>query len=196
MNPATIAICVGHSRRVHGRREGGAVSCEPASSEWAFNDALGRLVIERLHDAHGLTAILVNDYQGESYGGAMRWLAGYLRGLGNIKLAVELHFNSADDPKANGHEWLHWHASPKGKLVAAILAMEMTLSRLGIRSRGVKAIDGGDRGGEFLRLTHCPAVICEPFFGSNAQDWETARAQVEALAATIARALAEAMPRL
>ena len=192
-----IAICIGHSRRIENdHRDGGAESCVPLSSEWQYNDALGRLIVERLHDAHGLDAILVNDYQGGSYGSAMRWLAGYLRGLGTIKLAVELHFNSADDPQANGHEWLHWHASPKGRLVAAILAMEMTLSRLGIRSRGVKAIDGGDRGGEFLRLTHCPAVICEPFFGSNAQDWQLARQQPEAIAIVIAQALAQALPRL
>jgi N-acetylmuramoyl-L-alanine amidase len=195
-SPATIAICIGHSRRVTGSLDGGAESCDSVSSEWAFNDALGRLIVERLHEAHGLTAILVNDYKGESYGSAMRWLAGYLRGLGNIKLAVELHFNSDEDPAANGHEWLYWHASPKGKLVAAVLAMEMTLSHLGIRSRGVKPKDSGDRGSEFLRLTHCPAVICEPFFGSNAKDWETARRQPEAIAIAIAQALASVLPRL
>ena len=196
MNPATIAICIGHSRRIHGRRDGGAESCAPISTEWAYNDALSRRIIEILHDAYGIPAILINDYQGESYGAAMRWLAAYLRGLRGIKLAVELHFNSADDPQANGHEWLYWHASPKSKMVADLLTTAMTLSHLGIRSRGAKPIDGGARGGEFLRLTHCPAVICEPFFGSHAKDWETARTRVDTIAATIADALARSLPRL
>lgn len=37
------------------------------------------------------------------------------------------------------------------------------------------------------RLTHCPAVICEPFFGTNHGDWLTAKAKQ----ARIAKAMAE-----
>lgn len=192
----SVAICIGHSRRIDGRREGGAESCAPVSTEWAFNDALGRKIVELLHDRHEIPAILINDYEGDGYGAAMRWLAARLRAEGDIKLAVELHFNSDDDPDANGHEFLHWHTSQKGKLVAAILAMEMTLSHLPIRSRGVKPIKSGGRGDQFLRLTHCPAVICEPFFGSNARNWETARANPEIIAAAIAKAIATALQRL
>lgn len=44
----------------------------------------------------------------------------------------------------------------------------------GIPARGTKPRTSADRGGEFLRLTHCPAVICEPFFGDNAADWRVA----------------------
>lgn len=195
-SPETIAICIGHSRRLKGHREGGARSCAPVTSEWDFNDALGRVVIERLHDAHGLSAILVNGYEGGSYGAAMRWLGAYLRGLGNIRLAVELHFNSADDARANGHEVLYWHASEDGEALARRISRELTQSRLGIISRGVKAKDGGDRGAEFLRLTHCPAVIVESFFGSNASDWALARREPEALAIAIAQGIATAYPLL
>jgi N-acetylmuramoyl-L-alanine amidase len=44
----------------------------------------------------------------------------------------------------------------------------------------------GERGGEFLKLTHCPAVIAEPFFGSNPQEWQTASSSVSAIAEAMA----------
>lgn len=194
--PASIAICIGHSRRrPDGSVEGGAISHDGTSSEWNYNRNLARLVATELQEAHGLPAILVNDYQGASYGAAMRWLAGYLRGLGKIKLAVELHFNSAEVPTARGHEWLYWHASPQGKRLAAALNLEMRWGFPSIPARGAKALDSGARGAEFLRLTHCPAVICEPFFGSNAQDWETASTHQEGIARCIAGALSSAITR-
>jgi len=43
-----------------------------------------------------------------------------------------------------------------------------------IKNRGTKKRDTGDRGATFLRKTHCPAVITEPFFGSCWEpDWTT-----------------------
>jgi N-acetylmuramoyl-L-alanine amidase len=37
----------------------------------------------------------------------------------------------------------------------------------GIKSRGLKPLTVGSRGSEFVRLTHCPAILTEPFFGTN-----------------------------
>jgi N-acetylmuramoyl-L-alanine amidase len=54
------------------------------------------------------------------------------------------------------------------------------------KRRGLKAIRDNDRGGMFLKLTHCPSVICEPFFGSNADDWVMAMAHRDLLARVIA----------
>jgi N-acetylmuramoyl-L-alanine amidase len=53
-------------------------------------------------------------------------------------------------------------------------------------SRGSKAKVTGERGGEFLKLTHCPAVIAEPFFGDNPQEWEVASSSVSAMAEAMA----------
>jgi N-acetylmuramoyl-L-alanine amidase len=39
------------------------------------------------------------------------------------------------------------------------------------KDRGIKGKGPRDRGSYFLRKTHCPAVITEPFFGSNQQEW-------------------------
>lgn len=196
MNAPQIAICIGHSRLgYNGQRDGGAVSCAPETQEWDYNLELGRLIAERLHDAHGITAEIVNAYEGTGYRGAMRWLAARLKSLG-VKLAVELHFNSADSPKARGHEWLHWHASANGRGLAAELHNHFSLAMTGIPPRGVKAIQPSERGGEFLRLAHCPAVICEPFFGSNSEDWHYARTNPGVLAEAMAAGLAQALARL
>jgi N-acetylmuramoyl-L-alanine amidase len=191
-----IALCVGHSRRLpHGPPEGGAITCDAKTSEWQWNSALARLIAAELHDAHGIAAEIVNDYGLRTYGAAMRWLGGHLRGVPGLRLAVELHFNSDASPSANGHEWLYWPGSIKGRLAATELHLAMCRDFPGIRPRGVKVPPDG-RGTAFLRETPCPAVIAEPFFGSNPRDWAAVRARPEKLAATLAAGLAAARRRM
>lgn len=190
-----IAICIGHSRWAGGRRDGGAVSCPPAVNEWEYNVVLGRAVARRLRDVHGIAAEVFAEYLGTGYSGSMHWLAWQLRELG-VRLAAELHFNSAEDPAARGHEWLHWEGSAKGRLAAVELHTSMCALRSGIPARGVKQAGPGGRGAAFLRLTHCPAVICEPFFGTNRADWAWAREHAADLARAIAEGLAAALHRL
>lgn len=188
-----VALCVGHSRLVGTRAEGGALSVTGVS-EWEFNCRLARLIAEELHDAHDISALVIDRYQGGSYGSAMAWLAKTLRAEGDIDLAVELHFNAADG-KARGHEWLHWSGSAKGKRAA--LEMHLAFSRTyppsQIPARGVKAKTGADRGAGFLQATHCPAVIAEPFFGDNKDDWKLAKDFPNSIARTIARGIANAL---
>jgi N-acetylmuramoyl-L-alanine amidase len=136
-------------------------------------------------DALGLASTGIYQYAGNGYGAAQRWLAGELKSLG-ATLAIELHFNSSDSPASNGHEFLHWHASVKGKALAAAIDAQFDSLLPGIRHRSLVAITAQDRGAQFLRGTHCPAVIVESFFGSNAQDLSDGMAQ----RATIARAIA------
>ena len=76
-------------------------------------------------------------------------------------VAIELHFNAAQR-SASGCEMLHYPKSTEGRALAKLL-QEKTVSALGNRSRGVDA--RGDL--LFLEKTVMPAVICEPFFGSN-----------------------------
>lgn len=179
-DPATVALCVGHSRRLEsGHAEGGAWTHDGKVSEWKFNQYIARYVAADLQDRHGIAAFVVDDYGPRTYGEAMAWLARELRGLGNIRLAVELHFNAAS-PSANGHEWLHWPGSIHGRLLATELHLSMMRKFPGIRARGVKPRGEGDGSG-FLRRTHCPAVIAEPFFGSNAHDWATVSAHASKL---------------
>lgn len=189
IDPATIALCVGHSRRLpSGHPEGGAWTHDGKFSEWKWNQFIARMVAADLQERHGLAAFLVDDYGERSYGAAMKWLGRELKGLGNIRLAVELHFNSAS-ATANGHEWLHLPGSVQGRLLATELHTAMMRKFPGIRARGVKTpMDG--RGDAFLRETHCPAVIAEGFFGSNRHDWETIAAHPDRYAAALADGIA------
>jgi N-acetylmuramoyl-L-alanine amidase len=154
-----VAICVGHSRA----GDDGAVNVE-GISEWTFNQPLAKRVCELIEQA-GHSTVLIDKYDGLSYSSAMLWLAKRIKEL-KADVAVELHFNSAG-PYANGHEFLHWFCSPKGVSLATKLSESQVKFFPNQKNRGVKSINAEDRGGLFLRKTHCPAVICEPFFGSN-----------------------------
>jgi len=182
--PSLIALCVGHSRRIDGRIEGGAVTHDGATNEWRYNKRLAGGIAEVLAKS-GVRSVIISEYEGGSYGRAQAWLASHLRGL-NATIALELHFNSADSAEASGHEWLYWHGSSRGAKLAESLSAEMALTGL-FRTRGAKALDGSDRGALFVRDTHCPAVICEPFFGSSFLDWPKADREI----ARVAMAMAE-----
>jgi len=152
-----IALCVGHSRR----NDRGAVSAGNVT-EWVFNRDVANLTRDDLAAA-GVEALVYSVYPRSSYGAAIRWLATELRKDG-VDAAVELHFNSAH-PSAHGYEYLHWATSTGGKALASALHSAHKAAMPQQKDR--------DRGSYFLRKTHCPAVIAEPFFGSNPQEWAT-----------------------
>jgi N-acetylmuramoyl-L-alanine amidase len=121
----------------------------------------------------------------------MQWLAAHLAERG-ADAAIELHFNSAGE-SARGHEWLYWKTSKSGKRLADSLDYEMRLQFPPVihPARGIKPRNSLDRGAEFLRRPHCPAIIAEPFFGSNAEDWKLATLHKDKVAIAIANGLAE-----
>jgi N-acetylmuramoyl-L-alanine amidase len=188
MNHPLIALCVGHSRRINGHPEGGAVSVGGVS-EWTYNCELAEMVRELLA-ASRVNARIYSNYEGGWYGTAQRWLASVLR-LDAATLAVEFHFNSSDNPAATGHEWLYWTTSKNGKRLAECLHSEMCLAVPQLKARGIKPKTASDRGAEFLKGTHCPAVIMEPFFGSHAGDWQTATDKRDDIARAIASGILE-----
>jgi N-acetylmuramoyl-L-alanine amidase len=161
-----IALCIGHSRWIKGRRDCGAVSVD-GTSEWEYNEELADLIAEELGE---FEVKIYDDYHGTGYTSAMQWLAGQIRRI-DAACAIELHFNSAP-PQARGHEWLHWHRSANGLALAERLEAAFDV---GIPARGVKPIDMSGRGGVFLKSVPPPAVIAEPFFGSNIDDWRIAQ---------------------
>jgi N-acetylmuramoyl-L-alanine amidase len=163
MTKKLVAICVGHSRT----GDKGAVNVDNVT-EWEFNQPLAKRVCELIRDA-GHDCVVVSLYNGSGYSTAMNWLARHLKEL-KVDAAVELHFNSSDDSRANGYEFLHWFSSPKGLKLADELTRSFAKAFPQQKNRGLKQINAEDRGGVFLRKTHCPAVICEPFFGSNAKE--------------------------
>ncbi|RYD26970.1 MAG: hypothetical protein EOP87_21905, partial [Verrucomicrobiaceae bacterium] len=66
---AHIALCVGHSRRINGHPEGGAVSHDGKTNEWNHNLPLAILIRARLKQ-HGIRATIISEYQGGSYDSA------------------------------------------------------------------------------------------------------------------------------
>jgi N-acetylmuramoyl-L-alanine amidase len=173
-----IALCVGHSRQ----GDSGAASVDGVV-EYDYNCDLAYLISKKIRQE----TRIYNSYEGKGYTSSMRWLAKKLKEDG-AKFAVELHFNAAN-PSATGHEWLYWHSSRKGRLLARSLRDSMEDTFTDFTSRGIKARGKGSRGAAFLRLTHCPAVIAEPFFGTNEMDWDLATAHKDGLAHTIAGGL-------
>lgn len=174
-----IAICVGHSRL----GDKGALSVDGVS-EWNFNYGIAQRVKRHL-EGLGHEVAVISSYPRNSYGSAMAWLAGELSKI-HAEAALELHFNSSEDEQSNGHEWLHWNSSPRGKALAKALQSRMQNTFPTLRSRGLVPISSGDRGAQFLRLTPCPAVICEPFFGTNHKEWELFNDQAELYAEALA----------
>ena len=173
-----IALCVGHSRQ----GDCGALSVN-GTSEYDYNTGLADLIEEHTQQE----VRIYSSYDGNSYTSAMRRLAKRLR-RDNAEAAIELHFNAAS-PSATGHEWLYWYSSEMGRLMARALRDSMEDAFPQLTSRGVKARGKGSRGAMFLRTTHCPAVIAEPFFGTNPDDWELALKHKEGLAHAIAGGL-------
>lgn len=177
-----IAICIGHSRA----GDSGAVSVT-GTTEHTFNSHLGQLVVDQLQ-ANGHQAILITKYNGQGYIAAMRWLGRYLREIG-ATVAIELHFNASDSPKSRGYEYLHHAGSHRGRELAAWLTDFHRGQFPANFSRGLQAIDKTGRGYSFLHETPCPAVICEPFFGTNPDEWANYTAALDKLALVYASAL-------
>lgn len=186
MPPETlVAICVGHSRYINGKRDGGAVSAGGVQ-EWTFNRDVA-YQIDRILREKGVVSFVVDDYRGSGYTDSMRWLANEIKAKG-ATVAIELHFNAATGT-AKGHEWLYWGTSTRSKALADALRGAYAEAFPNAVSRGIKAKGSGERGGEFLKLTHCPAVICEPFFGDNQAEWQIAASGVTAIAEAMAEGI-------
>jgi N-acetylmuramoyl-L-alanine amidase len=178
-----IAICVGHSRP----GDSGAVSVG-GISERTYNGQLAKIIRAQLEAADHECEV-IDAYQGGTYGTAMRWLG---RKLATIRatVAVELHFNFGAE-EIEGHEWLYWRDSNAGRLLARALERNMIMEFPAAKRRGIHGLTPKEPGAEFVRATPCPAVICEPFFGSNAREWREANQYRTELAAVIARGLTD-----
>lgn len=161
-----VAICVGHSRS----GDMGAVSCGHVD-EWTYNKKVAEFLKSDLQE-FGISSFVVDNYGGShgSYTSAINWLTKHLKEQ-KASVALELHFNAAANQDANGMEMLHWHSSRIGLSLAEYVLQACKRFFPIAKDRGVKGLGKGARGATFLRTTHCPAIITEPFFGTNWQDW-------------------------
>lgn len=154
-----VGLVIGHSRR----GDEGAVSYN-GYSEWEYHHKiLFPTLVPIVKQSAEVTVI--SHLASSSYSAAMTELAAKLRAA-KVDFVISFHFNSFDK-KASGFEQLYWHSSTRGKLLAHHLNYAQSQLSSPSPNRGIKPIVRGKRGSQFLRKTHCPAVIQESFFGDN-----------------------------
>lgn len=164
-----IALAIGHSRYIKGRRDGGALAADKKTNEWMFNSKVAQLIKKTL-EVHGFVINIYDEYTGTTYTAAMRNLGQQIKKDQN-DLAIELHFNyydGIDDDIGQGHEWIYWPGSVNGKKLALALFEAEKIILPSVMPRSIIPRSFG-RGAEFLKQTHCPSVVGEPFFGDD--DW-------------------------
>ena len=177
-----VGLAVGHSRQ----GDEGAMTTRESGysiSEFMFNSDLVRRVTKGLK----VDYIIYDDYKEPDYVGAIEYLADKLK-EDEVDAVIEFHFNSAT-PTATGHEWLYWHKSKGGSALAYALRKEMEEAYPDMKSRGAKPRASRQRGSYFLKKTPCVAVIGEPFFGSNCEEWQMINNNRGKLAGVYARAI-------
>lgn len=185
--PKRVAVCIGHSRK----GDSGALNTDGVT-ERAFNRQVGKELCAALQ-RKGLFVTLFDDYPVNGYSAAMSWVGAQCK-LVKADVAIELHFNSAG-PFAKGHEWLYWHRSVKGKQLAESFDRSFRKHFPAAVARGAKPCGLDNRGSLFLRLTPCPSVILEPFFGSSKEETAFYTANRSKLVEAYADALVAALGR-
>lgn len=154
-----VAVIVGHTIGA----DKGAYSTYLKKSEQPYN----------LEVANALKACAPDKYDVfthklQSYYDRQKFMADVLN-KGKYDLVIELHFNAAS-PAANGTECLYYFGSAKGKKAAQTIAQGLAYAfDTSLRGdKGGRALaNKADRGYWFVYLPKAPAVIIEPFFGSN-----------------------------
>lgn len=151
-----VAIVVGHTKQSKGACSPFGIPCE-----WDFNNKVCSY-LSNVADIY-----CYNSYA-KGYTGMVKENAALLNKK-NYKLVIELHYNAAS-PLANGCEVLYYFASVKGKEYA-VEASKMISEEFKVTNRGAKPlVKSSDRGFAAVYYPKAPAIIFEPFFGSNKED--------------------------
>lgn len=165
-----IALVIGHNAR-----QPGAIRATDGVSEYAWNgrlaDAIAAIdparyaIVRRTHGAGEIS---------RAYAEVNR--------LG-VEASVELHFNGSNSAAATGTETLT--SGTRNSVRLATSMQHHIVNALGLRDRGLKVIGRNGRGGASLWSGVPPAVLLEPYFGSNAGDCAIADNRFDALATAI-----------
>ena len=151
----SVALVVGHSRE---RR--GASNITYGITEYDFNRMIAKW-IERCGNIKDLKVVFRDTYSE---------LPSKINRM-KPKMVLSLHCNAYKNKSATGSEVLYYHTSSIGKQIAEI-TLENIVEVLGLADRGVKGIEGNERGGYLLRNTVAPCIIAEPFFITNDSDYK------------------------
>lgn len=157
-----LAIIIGHTWR-----SPGAYSAALGRSEYPFNEVVAGYVLAAALDAGrgNDVAIFRRDGGGipAAYAAAKAW------GMrdGEKFATIEIHFNSAGDPSAQGTETLY--VSEISRPLAESVQREM-VSFLKLKDRGAKHPWQGRGEASLTAIPGVPQILVEPFFGSSNPD--------------------------
>lgn len=157
-----IALVIGHSKESQG-----AVNKTYEMSEFVFNEDLANKIFSQWNDFSTEDEITIVYRRN-----GLRELPNEINAL-NPDMVVSLHAN-AFNGTTNGCEILYYHTSIKGKEIAQIFKDDI-LQLFKNTDRGLKPRTSEDRGGYLLRYTNAPAIICEPFFIDNDEEYLKAK---------------------
>lgn len=172
-----VGIVIGHTPKAPG-----AVRVTDGEAEYPWNSRLAQEIRKYLVGA-GHQADIFHRRDGLAYGAQIREVYAATDRWG-ADVTVELHFNGAAAASATGTETLS--SGSAGSLRVAKSVQARMVAALGLRDRGILVRKRTDRGGESLHAGRAPAILTEPYFGSNASDCNAADAKFKALAAAIA----------
>jgi N-acetylmuramoyl-L-alanine amidase len=170
-----IAIVVGHNSKAQG-----AVRVTDGRTEFDWNCELASLI-----DDHGDNVRIFKREKGGGYSAEIDRVYAQVDAWG-ADLSIELHFNSSSNPKSRGGETLCSGSS--GSLRLAKLVRARVAAVLLNHDRGVKILGRHDRGGRSLWQGKAPAILIEPYFGSNAAECNAAQQYMDELAEAYYRA--------
>jgi len=171
-----IAIVVGHNAKAQG-----AVRVTDGRTEFDWNGHLADLV--RSHDRESVRVF--KRVTGGGYSAEIDRVYAQTDAWG-VDLTIELHFNGSASPHANG--CLMLSSGTRGSLALAEALQGKCVGVLGNADRGVRVIGRQDRGGRSLWQGRAPAVLIEPYFGTNAAECTIAEQHKDELAEAIYRA--------
>ena len=160
-----LAVVVGHNSQAEG-----AWGVAPlGNSEFDWNSEVAKQM-QRLGGDYGLEVRPFYREGGVGYSTEIDRVYRQVNDWG-ADASMELHFNSYRYT-STGTETLS-SGSKKSMALAEAVQASM-LKHLGLKDRGVKVKKRTDRGGRSLFAGRAPAILVEPFFGSNRSDCEAA----------------------
>lgn len=163
-----VALVVGHKKTSQG-----AVNKSANVSEFEFNEKLAKAIVALPRTGIDIEIVYRSTY---------RLLPARINRL-KPDLVVSLHCN-AFNKKTDGCEVLYYHKSEDGKKAADVFQKNLQKT-LGNTDRGIKPKVTEDRGGYLLKYTNATALILEPFFIDNDDEYKNATDKFDALANSI-----------
>lgn len=154
-----VLIVIGHTIGA----DKGAYSETLKSTEFEYNKKVADLICNADIYTH----------KQQDYANRIKDLNTFLKSK-NYKLVIELHFNSFSSSSANGYEILCYAGSNKGEYYAKELVKMFEKeypNQTKRASNGILFVEKrSERGGGFLMGINPPAILVEPFFGSNEKE--------------------------